>query len=360
MLGTLLKVDLIIFFLTNTVVYLLGRLRFKNNYHLKYLILHIVAHILLLLWFRFNVTDYFNADYANLITIARAFSIVMLYYHIKNLTAGKDMGLNKLDKIAFIIFVSIVALLNLGIRVFDEAYVGDYLSIYVDEKSPTKEVTLVWLIYFLFMSFRFFKNYPKIILNSNKFKRPKIYLLWIIVLHKFITINAIISIFVAFKIFHPILTYSNLQELSGLSILIFMVLNPVILFHFPILNRVEVLKPEIMSSIKDLLDTIIMEDKIYLKPMLTINEFSILCQASPTEVRKYILKTSGLNFTDFINSYRVSYSVMLIKEKYLESHSVYALGEESGFNSHQTFYRAFKKIHNTTPANYNKLNTPPS
>tara|TARA_B110000503_G_C6788531_1_gene266275 strand:- start:39 stop:200 length:162 start_codon:yes stop_codon:yes gene_type:complete len=40
---------------------------------------------------------------------------------------------------------------------------------------------------------------------------------------------------------------------------------------------------------------------------------------------------------------------------FLESHSIYALGEECGFNSYQSFFRAFRKVHKTSPAKYYNL-----
>ena len=60
----------------------------------------------------------------------------------------------------------------------------------------------------------------------------------------------------------------------------------------------------------------------------------------------------GLGFKEYINGFRVKYSMKLIGEKYLLRHSVIALSQASGFNSPQTFFRVFKKINKITPAEY--------
>ena len=58
------------------------------------------------------------------------------------------------------------------------------------------------------------------------------------------------------------------------------------------------------------------------------------------------------NFTDYINEYRIEEAKQLIQDNSL--YTIEAIGNQSGFNSKSAFYKAFKKITNTTPAKFKK------
>jgi|TARA_B110000114_G_scaffold93209_1_gene98320 YesN/AraC family two-component response regulator len=66
-------------------------------------------------------------------------------------------------------------------------------------------------------------------------------------------------------------------------------------------------------------------------------------------IRAVILLETDKNFNDFINHYRAKYATNLTDKNYLDTYAIVFLGEKCGFNSHQSFFRAFKKIHDTTP-----------
>jgi len=65
-----------------------------------------------------------------------------------------------------------------------------------------------------------------------------------------------------------------------------------------------------------------------------------------------LIKTKYVNFNAWINTLKVSYSMELIKEGYLNDFSIEALAATCGFNSTSTFYRAFKAQTETTPKEY--------
>lgn len=62
----------------------------------------------------------------------------------------------------------------------------------------------------------------------------------------------------------------------------------------------------------------------------------------------------SVNFTDFVNSYRVNVFVKLMSEKDVVKYTMTALSQQCGFNSRTTFYRAFKKIMGKSPLEYAK------
>ena len=71
--------------------------------------------------------------------------------------------------------------------------------------------------------------------------------------------------------------------------------------------------------------------------------------------KNYLTKIIQLEYTSFsawINHIKINYSKELIKKGYLNEYSVDALSEECGFNSINTFYRAFKKETGKTPKSF--------
>ena len=54
----------------------------------------------------------------------------------------------------------------------------------------------------------------------------------------------------------------------------------------------------------------------------------------------------------YINSFRVEYACKLIKQGYLESFSMKAIAEKSGFNSQENFNRVFKQLKSCTPSEF--------
>jgi AraC-like DNA-binding protein len=96
------------------------------------------------------------------------------------------------------------------------------------------------------------------------------------------------------------------------------------------------------------------QEMLYLNTDLTINKLAIKTGVTAKNIRASILVETGKNFTDYINYFRVQKAASLLKENYLSKHTTVGLSEKSGFNSHQSFFRAFKKVYKTTPSLYAK------
>ena len=67
-----------------------------------------------------------------------------------------------------------------------------------------------------------------------------------------------------------------------------------------------------------------------------------------------ISKNKVGNFNDLINSYRITKAKQLLKSSNYNDYTIDAVGLECGFNSKSTFYSAFKKVTNTTPAAFKR------
>jgi AraC-like DNA-binding protein len=93
----------------------------------------------------------------------------------------------------------------------------------------------------------------------------------------------------------------------------------------------------------------------YLNPDYNLEQLSEAVGVNKNNVSAEINKNAKQNFNDFINSYRVTKAKMLLKNSSYNDYTIDAIGFECGFNSKSTFYGAFKKVTNTTPAAYKKI-----
>ena len=115
-------------------------------------------------------------------------------------------------------------------------------------------------------------------------------------------------------------------------------------------------KVETESSIKfksicDFLE----KTECFLNPDISLEQLSEKINIKRTNLSDEINKNAKQNFNDFVNSFRVSKAKLLLKDPDYENYTIDAIGLECGFNSKSTFYNAFKKSTNTTPAVYRQI-----
>lgn len=98
------------------------------------------------------------------------------------------------------------------------------------------------------------------------------------------------------------------------------------------------------------LNSIIINEKLFTNPDLKLSEVAKELGVSNHELSKLINDTLDKNFTELINEYRIEEAKQLIKNNSI--YTIEAIGNQSGFNSKSAFYKAFKKVTNTTPAKF--------
>ena len=96
------------------------------------------------------------------------------------------------------------------------------------------------------------------------------------------------------------------------------------------------------------------ENKPYLNPELTITEVSHKLNVSVRYLSQVINESSGKNFHDFINSYRIEEAKRQLVNTAESKKTVLEVLYESGFNSKSAFYSAFKKHTGFTPTEFRK------
>ena len=91
---------------------------------------------------------------------------------------------------------------------------------------------------------------------------------------------------------------------------------------------------------------------IYLSPNCSIQDVADACKITSHHLSRLINSHEKVNFTDFINKYRVLYSFKLLNDKQKQNLTFEAIAIECGFGSRSNFNRAFKKYTGKTPTEY--------
>jgi AraC-like DNA-binding protein len=94
------------------------------------------------------------------------------------------------------------------------------------------------------------------------------------------------------------------------------------------------------------------KERLYLNPELTMPDVARHVGLNSGVVSQCINAGLGLSFNDFINAYRVQAFIQKIEKGEHHTHSLLGVALDSGFNSKNTFNRAFKKKTGMAPSEY--------
>lgn len=110
------------------------------------------------------------------------------------------------------------------------------------------------------------------------------------------------------------------------------------------------LKSEKARQIHEQLQNVMLNEKPFLNPKLTLAELAEMMQVSSNNLSQVINQYEQVNFNDFVNKYRIDEFIKRSKQQ--SGFSILANALDSGFNSKSSFNNVFKKIMNTTPSAY--------
>lgn len=96
------------------------------------------------------------------------------------------------------------------------------------------------------------------------------------------------------------------------------------------------------------------EEEIYLNPSLDLNLVAEKLAISPNYVSKIINTHSGTNFSEFVNSYRITSAQKMLSSEEFKSYTILSIALEAGFNSRTAFYTSFKKQTGQTPSEFRR------
>jgi len=95
-------------------------------------------------------------------------------------------------------------------------------------------------------------------------------------------------------------------------------------------------------------------EELYRNPELTLESLAENLKVSSGYLSQIINKTTGDNFSRFLNQYRVEDVKKMLLDSEFNKYSLVAIGYEAGFNSKSTYYSAFKKMTSLTPKEYQR------
>ena len=102
----------------------------------------------------------------------------------------------------------------------------------------------------------------------------------------------------------------------------------------------------------DNLNRIMIEDKIYLNPLLTLSDLAFKANIKKADLTHLLNKGMGKNFFTYVNEFRTDEVIRKFKSKDYSHYTIIAIAYESGFNSKSTFNSLFKEYTNQTPSQY--------
>ena len=110
----------------------------------------------------------------------------------------------------------------------------------------------------------------------------------------------------------------------------------------------------VVNQILDYLN-VFEREKMYLKKEYTLDTLATECKTNSSYLSKVLNEIKGIAFTQYINNLRIEYIIEKLEtEKIYLAYTIQALSEFAGFNSVQTFTRAFKELTKVTPSYYIK------
>lgn len=97
---------------------------------------------------------------------------------------------------------------------------------------------------------------------------------------------------------------------------------------------------------------VMQDENVYLNNQLTLTELAKMVSLSP-QILSYVINNHfSLNFSDFINSYRIKAAQQKLNDPEYKNLTISSIAFECGFNSISVFNNAFKKFTGMTPSDF--------
>jgi len=82
---------------------------------------------------------------------------------------------------------------------------------------------------------------------------------------------------------------------------------------------------------------------------ITLEEAAEIMYMNPSYFSSYFKKETGMNFSDYLNTVRISYAKQFLS---LPDYKVYEICEKVGFSDLSYFCRVFRKMEGISPSEY--------
>lgn len=109
---------------------------------------------------------------------------------------------------------------------------------------------------------------------------------------------------------------------------------------------------ELLAEVRDRLEKLFHEQKVYTRPGLKLHDVAKILEISPSILSFIINKHMQITFFEMVNTYRVEEAKQLLIRADHRHYKIEYIGELSGFNSRASFFSVFKKQVGITPQTY--------
>lgn len=114
------------------------------------------------------------------------------------------------------------------------------------------------------------------------------------------------------------------------------------------------LSGKLRSEIITGLEKVMIEEKMFLNPSLTIDDVAERLGTNSKYISQVLNEFHLRNFYAYINAFRIEEAQRLLRSPAHKKYSILAIAEMSGFSSKSSFNEAFKAITNLTPSAYRR------
>ncbi len=104
------------------------------------------------------------------------------------------------------------------------------------------------------------------------------------------------------------------------------------------------------------LKKVMLTEKLYLDPELTISKLATAINIPQSDVSNYLNKVIRKNFNQFLNEYRIEESKLRLINAEFNNNTIEQIMYDSGFSSKSVFNTAFKANTGVTPSKFRKMN----
>lgn len=146
---------------------------------------------------------------------------------------------------------------------------------------------------------------------------------------------------------------------AGFLSAITLFLNPRILYglkkaNTPPPSRAKplLLDNEFVQRLTAQLESVMRDEKPFLHADYTLQKLANAVGVPLYKLSAYINQTTGTNFSEYLNQWRIRYCLDLIREKKIGNLNLHGIASQCGFNNRNTFSSAFKKVTGKPPSVY--------
>ena len=109
-----------------------------------------------------------------------------------------------------------------------------------------------------------------------------------------------------------------------------------------------------MEQLYDRCCRLMEQEKPYHEPHFTRDKLAALLGTNRTYLSAAIMAKGGMNYQQFVNSYRISEAVALLSDRNRVDYPLKQLWSDLGFSSSSTFYKLFQQSVGITPSVYRR------